>query len=263
MAYTNELVGMGQDWGILLVSAMAVPWSNVPGEFSFGVARELRCEIRRPPMFMVDRHQADKIQRPSQIQAVVFSDDIVKKIVGRGRRTCLTREGAGRGVILDGGLSTDLDQLFFRAGNGDMSSQEAEFRGLTILSQILDREVLYGGGNDKARSVAEKASRYIDTHIDGKLTLSGLSKYCRTSRDALTCVFRDCYGLTVTAYIYGRRLDLAKRLVTRTSSPLAEIASQSGFSSQAHMTAAFRKVFGTTPGAMRGIASKREASTIK
>ena len=54
------------------------------------------------------------------------------------------------------------------------------------------------------------------------------------------------------AFILRRRAEYARDLITGADEPLARIAHDAGFSSQAHMTVVVRQVFGTTPAAMRG-----------
>ena len=53
--------------------------------------------------------------------------------------------------------------------------------------------------------------------------------------------FKRAIGVTPHRYLTARRIDIAKHLLERTSFPLAEIALETGFSSQAHFTLRFRE----------------------
>lgn len=55
-------------------------------------------------------------------------------------------------------------------------------------------------------------------------------------------------GLTPHAYLMQRRIGLARRLIAR-GLPLAEAAAASGFADQSHMTRAFGRAYGLSPGA--------------
>jgi AraC family transcriptional regulator len=63
--------------------------------------------------------------------------------------------------------------------------------------------------------------------------------------------FRRRFGLTMTDYLRGRRLEAASRALLETSHGVARIASEHGFSDQAHFTRAFKRATGLTPAAFR------------
>ncbi len=64
-------------------------------------------------------------------------------------------------------------------------------------------------------------------------------------------LFRANLGLTPAAYALSLRLQAARRLLTDTRHPLAEIALRTGFSSAATLSRAFGRAFGTPPSALR------------
>jgi AraC family transcriptional regulator len=57
--------------------------------------------------------------------------------------------------------------------------------------------------------------------------------------------------MPVHQYVISARVAYALDLVVRTSMPLAEIALQSGFSSQSHLSLHMRRLHGVTPAALR------------
>jgi AraC family transcriptional regulator len=63
--------------------------------------------------------------------------------------------------------------------------------------------------------------------------------------------FRQSFGMTPGEYMRRCRLERARRLMRRSTAPLAEIAAATGFSDQSHFSNAFRKSFGISPGAFR------------
>ena len=86
---------------------------------------------------------------------------------------------------------------------------------------------------------------------------AGLSVYhmCR--------IFRCSTGIPVYRYVQRLRLRSALDALRETNHPLAEVALESGFSSQSHFTEAFRREYGWSPGKlrkrMRGDAAKLSA----
>jgi AraC family transcriptional regulator len=58
-------------------------------------------------------------------------------------------------------------------------------------------------------------------------------------------------GQSVHQYLLRRRVEWAAALLTGTEQPIADIAMTTGFSSQSHLTTAFRRVYSTTPAAYR------------
>lgn len=63
--------------------------------------------------------------------------------------------------------------------------------------------------------------------------------------------FRAAFGLSPGEYVRRCRLDRARRMVSGTPAPLADIAAATGFADQSHFTNAFRKRFGISPLAFR------------
>ncbi len=63
--------------------------------------------------------------------------------------------------------------------------------------------------------------------------------------------FRRSYGESVGERLRRLRLDAARAALERPGSDLADVAQECGFADQSHLTRAFRKAFGVTPGAFR------------
>jgi AraC family transcriptional regulator len=69
--------------------------------------------------------------------------------------------------------------------------------------------------------------------------------------------FKRAIGVSPHRYLMTRRIEIAKHLLQRTRFPLAGIALESGFSSQAHFTDRFRELTSQTPLQFRRVASLR------
>ena len=93
--------------------------------------------------------------------------------------------------------------------------------------------------------------RHIDEQLGERVTVEGLAVFAGLSRSHFSRAFKCMTGLTPAHFILKRRLCRARDLISSGESPLADIAAQTGFSSQAHLSTAFRKELGTTPGNYR------------
>lgn len=106
-------------------------------------------------------------------------------------------------------------------------------------------------GEVKARpsvaAVAAAQSR-IDDDPTSPVSLSDLALLGGVSRFQLLRSFVRETGLTPHAYIVQRRIDLARRLLA-SEVPPADAAAAAGFCDQSHMTRAFTRRYGVTPGA--------------
>ena len=73
----------------------------------------------------------------------------------------------------------------------------------------------------------------------------------KASRRLLEMKFRQVTGGTVHDEVERVRMDEAKRLLSKTSKPINEIAVVCGFSSDISFRFAFRRVFGVPPTSFR------------
>jgi AraC-like DNA-binding protein len=129
---------------------------------------------------------------------------------------------------------------------------EAEARLALVSERIalhLDRAALAPSGRRDpglARLVRDRLN-------EDEPTLEALARELGRHPSHLVRVFRREYGLPPHRYVVVRRLDHARRLLLD-GLPIAEVATESGFHDQAHLTRHFRTLLGTTPGAFRSAA---------
>jgi len=91
----------------------------------------------------------------------------------------------------------------------------------------------------------------MEARIDAPEPIASIAAAVGLSPRRLETLFRDSLGLTPGAYALGLRLAAARRMLTDTRHPLAEIALRTGFSSPATLSRAFKARFGQPPGALR------------
>lgn len=67
----------------------------------------------------------------------------------------------------------------------------------------------------------------------------------------LATAFRKSQDCTIGEYVRRRRVEHARKRISTSSDPLAQIAIESGFADQTHLTRAFRQITGMTPAQYR------------
>lgn len=114
------------------------------------------------------------------------------------------------------------------------------------------------GGNARARErgrLTAAQSRRVEArvrgHLSRELSIADLAAAAGFSRSQFVRLFKNTYGCTPYRYVLDARLAQARTLIADGRQPLAEIADGTGFSSQSHMTTAFVRAFGVTPGELR------------
>lgn len=92
---------------------------------------------------------------------------------------------------------------------------------------------------------------YIEANIERDLDLAELSSVAAMGVYHFAHRFRETVGMSPHAYVLSRRVHRAQALIDRGSTGLADVSIACGFSSQAHLTTAFRRHLGLTPGSYR------------
>lgn len=95
------------------------------------------------------------------------------------------------------------------------------------------------------------ATRTMRRNLGSAISISEIASLCRLSLCHFVRAFTNTVGIAPYAWFLQQRIGRAKRLLTETALPLAQIALECGFSDQAHFTKAFAKVSGTTPAKWR------------
>jgi len=100
-----------------------------------------------------------------------------------------------------------------------------------------------------ARRLMEEIAAYVTAQLDGDLTMKAISEHFGISREHLSRLFHQHFGVTYQHYVLNQRIQAARRLLIETGSdtPLLEIALSVGFQSHAHFSRVFRKYSGLTP----------------
>lgn len=83
-----------------------------------------------------------------------------------------------------------------------------------------------------------------DISLEEMAQIAGLSPYYFSRR------FKETSGMSPHQYLIARRVERARQLMSDADLPLAQIAVQSGFADQSHLTRHMKRIFGQTPNAL-------------
>ena len=91
----------------------------------------------------------------------------------------------------------------------------------------------------------------MEARIDSPEPAAATARAVGLSPRRLETLFRAALGTTPAAHALDLRLQAARRMLTDTRHPVAEIALRTGFSSPSTLSRAFRARFGQSPGSLR------------
>jgi AraC family transcriptional regulator len=78
-------------------------------------------------------------------------------------------------------------------------------------------------------------------HLDGTVSIVAIAAVSRMSPSHFIRAFTTAFGMPPHQYLINLRLQKAERLLIESRIPVAEIALQTGFSSQSHLTSAMMR----------------------
>ena len=116
-------------------------------------------------------------------------------------------------------------------------------RAYRLSSDNGDNTLRYG----QVRAVSEFVEKHYaeEIRLEQLITLSGMSK------NTFIRAFSDVFNMTPWHYLTTIRLNAVRKLLETTDKLLSDIAAETGFFDQSHLTRVFKKERGMTPGEYR------------
>jgi AraC family transcriptional regulator len=99
--------------------------------------------------------------------------------------------------------------------------------------------------------VTGRALWFIESHLDGELSLEAIAGAVYVSRFHLSRAFPAATGNSLAAYVRGRRLSEAAKALALGAPDILDVALSTGYGSHGAFTRAFRQLFGLTPEQLR------------
>lgn len=101
------------------------------------------------------------------------------------------------------------------------------------------------------RTQLQQVLDYIHTHLDRELSLAELAETVNISPTYFASLFKQAIDISPHQYVIQQRVERAKLMLSKTDLAIADIAFQTGFSSQSHLTQQFKRLTGMTPKQIR------------
>lgn len=148
-------------------------------------------------------------------------------------------------VVRDLGRGDAFERAFEALAGSEADPARGEERLILFLAELVRRRTRARPLDDPGLS---RAKSRIDDDPVGPHALGELAQVAGSSRFQLIRGFAKLTGLTPHAYVVQRRVDAA-RLMLRGGAMPADAAAACGFADQSHLTRAFSRRYGLTPGA--------------
>lgn len=126
---------------------------------------------------------------------------------------------------------------------------------VVMLEQAYRALTTSGTGDINPRHVhfrrLQQVINFVHANVAADLSAAKLARRADVSLAHFVRIFRDATGTSPHRYVLSARLDLARKLLTQSTLPIARVAQECGFSSQSHLTSCFRAAHSTTPAKYR------------
>ncbi len=96
-----------------------------------------------------------------------------------------------------------------------------------------------------------RATKILGAELSENPPLICVAKACRLSVSHFGRAFKRSTGVPPHQWITDARIEAARDLLTKSHTPLADVAGLCGFADQSHFSRVFRRIVGTSPGVWR------------
>lgn len=144
-----------------------------------------------------------------------------------------------------------------------------ELRTISLLYELLYRYATCGNHNEEISFSAatyfpyvEQAVEYIQTHYKSPLSVTGVAQEIGISREYLSTLFKQQYGISPAGYIREYRLFCASLLLMTTGLSVAAIAEAVGFLDYNYFSSCFLQNYGMSPSVYRKKGRMQPSSSL-
>jgi AraC-like DNA-binding protein len=217
--FTPEFIGPGQHFLFTAESEAQFAWSEPFRTFSLSIAPTLLREFEPGTAGGGVRVSAE--------------DPVLERLTGLAWLDA--QEGFVRGPLFAEGVALAVAAHLAACDREGRGAAPPAARGTLSVAQL--------------RAVREA----VEAALPGRVQLQALAEAADHPAHRLGGAFRRTTGRSLWDYASERRIALAETLLRNPELSLAAVAVRAGYSSQAHMTTAFRRTRGVTPSAWRNL----------
>ncbi len=132
----------------------------------------------------------------------------------------------------------------------------AELLAMQLVRRYSEANDVHMSRGGMAPRKLRKAIEFITANLDKEQTvaLAAVAQEVQMSYFHFSRAFKQSTGVSPNVYMIEQRIERAKKLLSETDLPIADIAMRAGFASQSHFTTTFRRLAWTTPKTFREMA---------
>ncbi|MCX7299429.1 MAG: GlxA family transcriptional regulator [Rhodobacterales bacterium] len=155
--------------------------------------------------------------------------------------------------VTAGGAAPAADLMLYLIGarHGAALARQVAASFLTTARDGAEPQIAVPSHDPRLDPRVALAIARMEARLDAPEPVAVTAAAVGVSARRLETLFQAALGLTPGAFATSLRLQAARRMLTDTRHPLAEIALRTGFSSPSVLSRAFRRQFGQTPSALR------------
>jgi AraC family transcriptional regulator len=253
-----QFAGQGRTEGLVSAADAVMVWSGGKSEVTLQEPVQRHRFLRHAGTIdLIPKgtvlEEVSWLGQASTCVAVTFDSGRVERALGA---PAVLEPEHLRVALADAHVVELVHQLRTQARTGQpWGSLYVEALSLTLASYV------YGRYGTRATSQEQEARpdpldwqrliAFVEDHLGQELGVSDLAAVMGYSPDHFAKLFKGAFEVTPYQYVLERRIARAKGLLRARARSIAEVAVTCGFSSQAHLCAAFRARVGITPGAYR------------
>lgn len=141
--------------------------------------------------------------------------------------------------------------LFLQAHGGPVVSIGMVSAALELIGLVVEPPSQSAGDADASRDEVRRYVERLDTHFYESTTIDDAARRLGLSRRRFTQLFREETGCGWLAYVHGRAVEHASRLLAETNAPIASVAFECGFGDLSTFYRRFKALRGVSPGEWR------------
>lgn len=138
-----------------------------------------------------------------------------------------------------------ITQHYMSLANETSNEEVAHYLMLPMMLELT--KAVRKDGEARTHPLSHQAMDYARSHITESLDGESVASALGVSRKTLCTRFKNDTGETFASYVRHLRVERARRLLDTSDLDTAQIAYQTGFSSQSHLQTAFKNATGYTP----------------